>query len=88
MLYTILIGFLAGLLNLLPGLWRRALITGFCSLAVVGMLQDLIAPIIGTWGPLSVLSDWLFSGNGLSIGGAAGLFCVVAAATGTSLSPT
>jgi branched-chain amino acid transport system permease protein len=76
-----LIGFLAGLLNLLPGLWRRALITGFCSLAVVGMLQDLIAPIIGAWGPFAVLSDWLFSGNGLSIGGAVGLFCVAAAAT-------
>jgi branched-chain amino acid transport system permease protein len=76
-----LIGFLAGLLNLLPGLWRRALITGFCSLAVVGMLQDLIAPIIGAWGPFAVLSDWLFSGNGLSIGGAVGLFSVAAAAT-------
>jgi len=76
-----LIGLLAGLLNLLPGLWRRALITGFCSLAAVGMLQDLIAPIIGAWGPFAVLSDWLFSGNGLSIGGAVGLFCVAAAAT-------
>jgi branched-chain amino acid transport system permease protein len=76
-----LIGFLAGLLNLLPGLWQRALITGFCSLAVVGMLQDLIAPIIGAWGPFAVLSDWLFSGNGLSIGGAVGLFCAAAAAT-------
>jgi branched-chain amino acid transport system permease protein len=76
-----LIGFLTGLTYLLPSLWRRALVTAICSIAVVGMLQDLIAPIIGTWGPLSVLSDWLFSGNGLSIGGAAGLFCVVAAAT-------
>jgi len=76
-----LIGFLAGLLNLLPELWRRALITGFCTLAAVGMLQDLIAPIIGAWGPFAVLSDWLFSGNGLSIGGAVGLFCVAAATT-------
>jgi branched-chain amino acid transport system permease protein len=76
-----LIGFLTGLINLLPGLGRRALITGLCSLAVVGMLQDLIAPIIGAWGPFAVLSDWLFSGNGLSIGGAVGLFCTAAAAT-------
>lgn len=75
------IGALTGLLYLMPGLWRRALVTGFCSLAVVGMLQDLIAPIIGTWGPLSVLAEWLFSGNGLSVGGAVGLFCVAAAAT-------
>jgi branched-chain amino acid transport system permease protein len=45
------------------------------------MLQDLIAPIIGAWGPFAVLSDWLFSGNGLSIGGAVGLFCASAAAT-------
>ncbi|MFO7707456.1 MAG: hypothetical protein R6V84_04720 [Desulfobacterales bacterium] len=76
-----LIGLLAGLLFLMPGLWRRSLITGLCSLAVVGMLQDLIAPIIGAWGPLSVLGDWLFSGNGLSVGGAVGLFFVAAAAT-------
>ncbi len=76
-----LIGLLTGLLFLVPNLWRHALITGICSLAVVGMLQDLIAPIIGTWGPLAVLADWLFSGNGLSPGGAVGLFCAVAAAT-------
>jgi branched-chain amino acid transport system permease protein len=76
-----LIGALTGLLYLMPSLWRRSLIAGLCSLAVVGMLQDLIAPIIGTWGPFSVLSDWLFSGNGLSIGGAVGLFCAAAAAT-------
>jgi branched-chain amino acid transport system permease protein len=76
-----LIGLLTGLLFLMPGLWRRSLITGLCSLAVVGMLQDLIAPIIGAWGPLSVLGDWLFSGNGLSVGGAVGLFFVAAAAT-------
>ncbi len=76
-----LIGFLTGLLNLMPGLWRRALMAGFCSLAVAGMLQDLIAPIIGAWGPFAVVADWLFSGNGLSIGGAVGLFFAAAAAT-------
>ena len=76
-----LIGVLTGLLYLMTGLWRRSLVTGFCSLAVAGMLQDLIAPIIGAWGPLSVLGDWLFSGNGLSVGGAVGLFFVAAAAT-------
>jgi len=76
-----LIGALTGLLYLMPSLWRRALVTGFCSLAVVGMLQDLIAPIIGAWGPFAVLSDWLFSGNGLSLGGGMGLFIAAAGAT-------
>jgi branched-chain amino acid transport system permease protein len=76
-----LIGSATALLFLMPGRWRRALITGFCSLAVAGMLQDMIGPIISAWGPLSVLSDWLFSGNGLSVSGAAALFAAAAVLT-------
>jgi branched-chain amino acid transport system permease protein len=77
-----LIGSATALLFLMPGSWRRALIAGACSLAVAGMLQDMIAPIISAWGPLAVLSDWLFSGNGLSVSGAAALFAAAAVLTG------
>ena len=76
-----LIGGLAGLLYLTPDLWRKTLIAGVCCLAVAGMLQDLVSPIIAAWGPLSILGDWLFTGNGLTIGGALGLFAATAALT-------
>jgi branched-chain amino acid transport system permease protein len=74
-----LIGLAAALLCLLPRWLRRVLITGLCSAAVIGLLQDLIAPILSDWGLLADLIDGIFPGNGLSISGAAGLFIVVAA---------
>ena len=74
-----LIGLSAGLLCLLPHRLRRVIMTGLCSVAVVGLLQDLIAPILSVWGPLADIIDLLFPGNGLSVSGAVGLFIVVAA---------
>jgi branched-chain amino acid transport system permease protein len=47
--------------------------------AVVGLLQDLIAPIFSVWDPLADIIELLFPGNGLSVSGAVGLFIVVAA---------
>ncbi len=70
-----------GLLYLTPALWRRALIAGFSSLAVAGMLQDLIAPVLSAWGPLAAVGEWIFSGNGLSVTGAASLFILIAGGT-------
>ena len=74
-----LVGLLAALLCLLPHWLRRVITTGLCSVAVVGLLQDLIAPIFSVWNPLENIIDLLFPGNGLSISGAVGLFIVVAA---------
>ncbi|MBI5581069.1 MAG: branched-chain amino acid ABC transporter permease [Deltaproteobacteria bacterium] len=74
-----LIGFSAALLCLLPHWLRRVITTGLCSVAGVGLLQDLIAPILSDWSLLADFTDLLFPGNGLSISGAVGLFIVVAA---------
>jgi branched-chain amino acid transport system permease protein len=78
-----LTGFCAGLLCLLPDWLRRVLITALCSVAIVGLLQDMIAPILSEWGPLADLAELLFPGNGLSSHGALVLFIVVAALTTT-----
>ena len=74
-----LIGLSAALLCLQPHWLRRVITTGLCSVAVVGLLQDLIAPIFAAWGPLADLVDLIFPGNGVSIPGAVGLLVVVAA---------
>jgi branched-chain amino acid transport system permease protein len=76
-----LTGIFASLLSLLPDWLRRVLITALGSVAIVGLLQDLISPILSAWGPLADLSELLFPGNGLSISGALGLFLAVAALT-------
>jgi branched-chain amino acid transport system permease protein len=72
-----LTGLAASLLCLLPGRLRRILISGLCSIAIVGLLQDLITPVLSEWGPLADLNDMLFPGNGLSVSGAVGLFIAV-----------
>jgi len=78
----VLTGLSAGLLRILPDRMRRVLMTGICSIAIVGLLQDLITPILSEWGPLADLTDLLFPGNGLSVSGALGVFIVAAALTG------
>ena len=81
LLAGVLTGFCAGLLRLLPDWLRRVLIVAFCTVAVVGLLQDMIAPILSEWDLLEGLSEMLFPGNGLSVSGTAGLSLVVAALT-------
>lgn len=81
LLAGVLTGFCAGLLRLLPDWLRRVLIVAFCTIAVVGLLQDMIAPILSEWDLLEGLTEMLFPGNGLSVSGTAGLSLVVAALT-------
>lgn len=81
LLAGVLTGFCAGLLRLLPDWLRRVLIVAFCTVAVVGLLQDMIAPILSEWDLLEGLTEMLFPGNGLSVSGTAGLSLVVAALT-------
>ena len=76
-----LVGLLAGLLSLLSGLVRRALITAFSFVTFAGMLQDLVTPILVEAGPLADLNDFLYPGNGLCIEGAVTVFIVIAALT-------
>jgi branched-chain amino acid transport system permease protein len=77
----LLTGFLAWLLHLAPQRLRRVLITALLSIVVVGLLQDLLQPILGVWAPLATMSDWLFEVSGLSLPGAIGLAVLVAAVT-------
>jgi branched-chain amino acid transport system permease protein len=61
-----LAGLFAGLLFLLPQFVRRILIIPLSSILVAGVLQDLLRPTLAAWGPLSFISDWLFTSNGLT----------------------
>jgi branched-chain amino acid transport system permease protein len=74
----VLSGVFAGVLYLLPGLARRILIVSLSSIVGVGVLQDMLRPTIGLWGPLAVINEWLFTSNGLTLYGAVGLFILIA----------
>jgi len=72
-------GSLGGLLVLLPVLERKVLVLSLGSVVVAGVLQDLLRPMLAAWGPLAVLGEWLFTANGVTPGGAIGLFVLVVA---------
>ena len=55
----VLSGVFAGVLYLLPGLTRRILIISLSSIVGVGVLQDMLRPTIGLWGPVAVINEWL-----------------------------
>jgi branched-chain amino acid transport system permease protein len=74
-----LAGLLAGLLYLSPTQARRVLIVSLGSVVGAGVLQDLLRPTFALWGPLSIINEWLFTGNGLTFYGAIGLFVFIAA---------
>ncbi len=72
-------GLLAGLVYLLPQLPRRVLVTALAGVIVTGVLQDLIRTVIAAWGPLAIINQWFFTGNGLTIIGAVTVFVLTAA---------
>jgi branched-chain amino acid transport system permease protein len=71
-------GLFAGMLFFSPSLVRKVLITSLGSVIVVGVLQDLIRPILSAWEPLTGLSDWLFAANGVTIVGSVALCLLIA----------
>ena len=72
-----LAGLLAGLVYLLPPSVRRIVIIPLSSVIVAGVLQDLIRPTLAAWGPLSFISDLLFTANGLTKHGTVLLVAVI-----------
>lgn len=74
-----LLGGLAGLLYLLPDLYRRMAITALGLVVMTGVLQDLLRPTFAVWGPASVINQWLFTAKGLSTNSAVALFLLAAA---------
>lgn len=73
-----LIGLLTGLTYLLPNLLRRILVTSLSSVVIAGVVQDLLRPTLSAWGPFAVVSEWIFTANGLSLPGAIVLVIVIA----------
>jgi branched-chain amino acid transport system permease protein len=70
-------GLFSGLLILAPIIWRRVIITALSSVAIAGVLQDLLRPVISLWGPLASINIFLFDVSGLTLKGAIGLFVLV-----------
>jgi len=70
-------GGLVGLFYLSPRITRRMLATSFAGIIGAGVLQDLLRPTFAAWGPLSVINDWLFTANGLTIHGAITLLILI-----------
>jgi branched-chain amino acid transport system permease protein len=77
LLSGLLAGAAAGGLRMLPERARRILTTAIATVIAFGMLQDTLSPVFSEWGPLADITDLLFSGNGLSLSGAIGLFVLV-----------
>jgi branched-chain amino acid transport system permease protein len=71
-------GLLGGLLYLSPPLLRRLWVIPLNSVVIAGVLQELLRPTLSAWGPLAVVSDWLFTANGLSLKGAITLCLLIA----------
>jgi branched-chain amino acid transport system permease protein len=74
-----LCGLLAGLFFLSPKLVRRIVIIPLAGIVGVGVLQDMLRPTFGLWGPLAIINEWLYTANGLTIYGAIALFILMAA---------
>ena len=72
-------GVFAGILYLMPQLERQVTIVSLGSLLSVGLLQDLIRPVLASWGPVAVVSEWLFTQNGLTITGSIIIVMIIAA---------
>ena len=71
-------GIFAAVLYYSPRLVRRVLITTLSSVIIAGVLQDLLRPVLSAWGPMAVISDWLFTGNGLTVVGSISFAVLIA----------
>ena len=73
-------GLVAALIYLAPAVVRRSLVGALVTVAVAGVLQDTLRPVISLWGPLAKINIFLFAANGLSLKGAITLFVLTALA--------
>ena len=70
LLTGLLSGVAAALIYLAPAVVRRSLVGALVTVAVVGVLQDTLRPVISLWGPIAEVNVFLFAANGLSVKGA------------------
>ncbi|MFH2220087.1 MAG: leucine/isoleucine/valine transporter permease subunit [Pseudomonadota bacterium] len=78
LLIGIVCGVFAAVLYHLPPLTRRTIVISLSSMIMAGVLQDLIRPILAAWGPMAVINDWLFTGNGLTVIGSVSFAILIA----------
>jgi branched-chain amino acid transport system permease protein len=73
----LLCGIFAGVLYVIPELIRRVTIICATSVLMAGLLQDLIRPVLAPWSLLSIISDWLYTQNGLTIFGSIAIAVII-----------
>ncbi len=71
-------GIFATVLYYSPRLLRRVVVVSVSSMIMTGVLQDLIRPVLSAWGPIAFLSEWIFTGNGLTVSGSIALVVMIA----------
>ena len=76
-------GVVSALLYYLPYAIRRVSVMSVSMMIGAGVLQELIRPVLLSWGPMAVIADYFYTANGLTITGA--ITIVVAIAAGMTL---
>ncbi len=82
LLTGLLSGVAAALIYLAPPTVSRSLVAALVTVAVAGVLQDTLRPVISLWGPIAGINVFLFGANGLNLKGAIFLFVLMAALMG------
>ena len=71
-------GIVSSLLYYLPFAIRRVTIMSLSIMIGAGVLQELIRPVLLSWGPMAVIADYFYTSNGLTIAGAITIVIAVA----------
>lgn len=74
LVFSAFVGALGAALFALPARLRSALIQGIVWVLFMGLLRDLLATVLQTWGPVAPFFTWLFARSGLSLIGALCIF--------------
>jgi len=70
-------GLIAGVLYVIPELIRRVTIICVAGGMIGDLLQDLIRPVLASWEVLSLISDWPYTQNGLTISGTIAIVVII-----------
>lgn len=66
---------------LMPTTFRKAALNSMGWVVGLGVLQDLVRPLLSPWAPLADFSELVFEANGLTLQGALGITVAVVGAT-------
>ena len=72
-------GIVAAFLYYLPHTIRRISVISISIMLAAGVLQELIRPVLLTWGPMAVIADYFYTSEGLTIAGAVTIVVSIAA---------